>query len=142
MALADTTGADTLPLSKMVQAMPDLRMVLPYLQILEKSKIKYNIRLHLLNQLSSPRGSVSPYATKNSRISKQIGPKRHLLLSSGEYPWQRRERPAASDMASCCFLASCSIERWALGCEIRIQDAGSVRWQRAELVLENLVPSE
>lgn len=40
LALADTTGAATLPLSKTVQAMPDLRMVLPYLQILEKNKIK------------------------------------------------------------------------------------------------------
>lgn len=40
LALADTTGAATLPLSKTVQAVPDLRMVLPYLQISEKNKIK------------------------------------------------------------------------------------------------------
>lgn len=41
LPLADTTGAATLPLSKTVQAMPDLRMGLPYLQILEKNKIKH-----------------------------------------------------------------------------------------------------
>lgn len=40
LPLADTTGAATLPLSKTsktVQAMPDLRMGLSYLQILEKN---------------------------------------------------------------------------------------------------------